>query len=104
MRERVLRRYLGFCAVASVSRLGENGEALEKGEWQAGRSKLSCVALHERPPTLPLLRIRAPGTLGDPHLGPVCSDCYAVLTATRVTLEKIGPLVGIGACSSEVNH
>ena len=34
----------------------------------------------------------------------LCSDCYARLTATRVTLEKIGPLVGIGACSSEVNH
>ena len=46
----------------------------------------------------------APGTLGDPHLGPVCSGCYAELTATRLTLEKIGPLVGIGACSSEVNH
>jgi len=46
----------------------------------------------------------APGILGDPHLGPVCSDCYATLTVTRGTLEKIGPLVGIGACSSEVNH
>jgi hypothetical protein len=46
----------------------------------------------------------APGILGDPHLGPVCSDCYATLTAARLTLEKIGPLVGIGACSSEVNH
>jgi len=45
-----------------------------------------------------------PGILGDPHLGPVCSGCYAELTATRLTLEKIGPLVGIGACSSEVNH
>ena len=45
-----------------------------------------------------------PGILADPHLGAVCSDCYAVLTATRATLEKIGPLVGIGACSSEVNH
>jgi len=27
-----------------------------------------------------------------------------MLTATRATLEKIGPLVGIGACSSEVSH
>jgi hypothetical protein len=44
------------------------------------------------------------GIIADPHLGPVCSDCYAVLTATRAILEKIGPLVGIGACSSEVNH
>jgi len=33
-----------------------------------------------------------------------CSDCYATLTAIRVMLEKIGPLVGIGACSSEINH
>jgi hypothetical protein len=38
------------------------------------------------------------------HLGPVCSGCYASLTATRVMLEKLGSLVGIGACSSEVNH
>jgi hypothetical protein len=44
-----------------------------------------------------------PGILADPHLGPVCSDCYGTLTATRAMLEKIGPLVGIGACSSEVN-
>jgi len=42
--------------------------------------------------------------LADPHLGPVCSDCYAVLPAIRATLEKIDPLVGIDACSSEVNH
>jgi len=27
-----------------------------------------------------------------------------MLTETRVVLEKIGPLVGIGACSSDVNH
>ena len=45
-----------------------------------------------------------PGILADPHLGPVCSDCYARLTATRVMLDKIGPLVGIGACLREVNH
>jgi hypothetical protein len=45
-----------------------------------------------------------PGILADPHLGPVCSDCYAMLTAARAMLEKIGPLVGIGACSGEVNR
>ena len=45
-----------------------------------------------------------PGILADPHLGSVCSDYYAVLTATRLMLEKLGPLVGIGVCSSEVNH
>ena len=45
-----------------------------------------------------------PGILGDPRLGPVCSGCYAKLTATRLTLDKIGPLVGLGACSSEVNY
>jgi len=45
-----------------------------------------------------------PGILADPHPGPVCSGCYAVLTATRAMLETIGPLVGIGACSSEVNR
>jgi len=32
-----------------------------------------------------------PGILGDPHLGPVCSDSYAELTATRVMLAKLGP-------------
>jgi hypothetical protein len=46
----------------------------------------------------------APGKLGDPHLGPVCLDCYAMLTATRATLETTGPLAGIGACSSEINQ
>jgi len=46
----------------------------------------------------------APAKLADPHLGPVCSDCYATPTTTRAMLEKIGPRVGIGACSSEVNH
>jgi hypothetical protein len=45
-----------------------------------------------------------PGILADPYVDPVCSDCYVELTATRVTLKKIGPLVGIGACSSEGNH
>ena len=45
----------------------------------------------------------APGTLGDPHLGPVCADCYACLTAARSVLEVIGRLVGIGACSNEIN-
>ena len=34
----------------------------------------------------------------------ICTDCYATLTATRATLEKIAPPVGIGACSSEVNR
>src|SRR4029434_10973718 len=36
----------------------------------------------------------APGTLGDPHLGHVCSECYAELTAIRAMLEKIGAAVG----------
>jgi len=45
-----------------------------------------------------------PGILGDPHLGPVCSGCYAMLTATCVLLDKIGPRVGIRACSSEIKH
>jgi hypothetical protein len=27
-----------------------------------------------------------------------------MLTATRATLEKIGPLLGIGACSNAVEH
>ncbi len=45
-----------------------------------------------------------PGILGDPNLGPVCPECYASLTVIRITLEKIGPLVGFGACSNDVNQ
>ena len=32
-----------------------------------------------------------PGILADPHLGPVCSDCYAMLTATRAHARKNRP-------------
>jgi hypothetical protein len=46
----------------------------------------------------------APGTLGDPHLGPVCADCYALLTIARAALEEVGPIAGIGVCSNEINH
>ena len=69
---------------------------------------LVCVSpsMNTKSRSRPLFRCceSEPGILGDPHLGPVCSDCYARLTAARAMLEKIGPLVGIGPCSSEVSR
>ena len=47
--------------------------------------------MNPEPKACPLCRCcePAPGKLGDPHLGPVCPECYASLTATRLTLEGL---------------
>jgi hypothetical protein len=83
--------------------------AQTRKSWRATRRNASLrVSLHETQ-NLDIVRLAVVAKLNqalfaDPHLGPVCSDCYATLTATRVTLDKIGQLVGIGACSSETNR
>jgi hypothetical protein len=86
----------------------ENNEAVEIKGWRASDGTLICVcpSMNAAPKRRSLCRCceSERGILADPHLGPVCSDCYADLTATRLTLDKIGPLVGVGACSSEVNR
>lgn len=41
----------------------------------------------------------APGTVGDPHLGQVCAECYLCLIEARGLMEKIGPCVGISGCA-----
>jgi hypothetical protein len=46
----------------------------------------------------------AASKLGDPNARLVCADCYAGLTLARATLEKIGPIIGVGACSNEVDR
>src|SRR5262249_59988444 len=43
------------------------------------------------------------GILGDPNLGRVCVDCYHELTKVRWILKEIGPLIGIGPCSNEMD-
>jgi hypothetical protein len=70
------------------------------------KRKLGSPSVNPKSKRRPLCRCceSEPGILADPHCGPVCSICYAELTATHAMLEKIGPLVGIGACSSEVKH
>ena len=83
-------------AATLTSRFAENNEALENtGLERRSIRKLVCVCPPMNPESklLPLCLCceSEPGILGDPHLGPVCPDCYAMLTATRVTLEKIGP-------------
>ena len=46
----------------------------------------------------------AHGTLADPNLGRVCVECYHELVLARGTLKEIGPRMGIGPCSNEVEH
>lgn len=42
-----------------------------------------------------------PGTIVDPHLGPVCSGCYLCLIQARGALEEFGPFVGIAGCQEK---
>ena len=46
----------------------------------------------------------APGTRGDPNLGPGCPDCCNRLKEVRDMFEDIGPLIGIAPYSNEVNR
>lgn len=43
----------------------------------------------------------AEGSIGDPHVGLVCSGCYLFLIQARGAMEEVGPIVGISHCEEK---